>query len=67
MSKPRDERQKALLRPALDQIIDPGHPLARLAQEIDWDFLDSGFSAMCRTGPISLTAEAAGGPGAAHA
>jgi hypothetical protein len=38
MSKPRDERQKDLFRPALDQIIDLGHPLVRLAQEIDWDF-----------------------------
>ncbi len=27
MSKPRDERQKDLFRPALDQIIDMGHPL----------------------------------------
>ena len=31
MSKPRDERQKDLFRPALDQIIDMSHPLARLA------------------------------------
>ena len=29
--KPRDDRQKDLLRPALDQIIDLGHPLVRLA------------------------------------
>jgi hypothetical protein len=27
MSKPRDDRQKDLLLPALDQIIDMGHPL----------------------------------------
>ena len=40
MSKPRDERQKDLFRPALDQIIDMGHPLVRLAEEIDWSFLD---------------------------
>ena len=26
MSKPRDDRQKDLLLPALDQIIDMGHP-----------------------------------------
>jgi hypothetical protein len=31
MSKPRDDRQKDLLLPALDQIIDMGHPLVRLA------------------------------------
>jgi len=40
MSKPRDERQKDLFRPALEQIIDVGHPLVRLAQEIDWRFLE---------------------------
>ena len=51
MSKPRDNRQKDLLRPPLDQIIDLGHPLARLAREIDWDFLDGGFRAVCRSGP----------------
>ena len=43
MSKPRDERQKDLFRPALDQIIDMGHPLVRLAQEIDWSFLEQRF------------------------
>jgi len=36
MSKPRDERQKDLFRPALEQIIDMGHPLVRLAVEMDW-------------------------------
>jgi len=35
----------------LDEIIDLGHPLARLAREIDWDFLDQRFSAVCRAGP----------------
>ena len=35
MSKPRDERHKDLFRPALDEIVDPGHPLVRLVQEID--------------------------------
>ena len=51
MSKPRDNRQKDLLRPALDDIVDPGHPLVRLAREIDWDFLDGRFSSVCRSGP----------------
>ncbi len=51
MSKPRDERHKDLFRPALDEIIDLNHPLARLAQEIDWDFLDGRFSSVCRAGP----------------
>ena len=50
MSKPRDSRQKDLLRPALDQIVDPGHPLVRLAAQIDWGFLDERFSAVCRAG-----------------
>lgn len=40
MGRPRDDRQKDLLRPALDQIVDLGHPLVRLAEKIDWTFLD---------------------------
>jgi IS5 family transposase len=51
MGRPRDDRQKDLLRPALDQIIDMGHPLARLAGEIDWGFLDGRFSSVCAPGP----------------
>jgi IS5 family transposase len=51
MSKPRDERQKDLFRPALDQIIDLGHPLVRLAQEIDWSFLEQRFASVCEAGP----------------
>jgi len=51
MSKPRDERQKDLFRPALDQIIDMGHPLVRLAEEIDWGFLERRFAAVCEAGP----------------
>ena len=50
MAKPRDDRQKDLLRPALEDIIDLGHPLARLAREIDWGFLDSRFAGMCASG-----------------
>ena len=33
MAKPRNDRQKDLLRPALEDIIDLGHPLARLARD----------------------------------
>src|SRR5437868_10530107 len=51
MGKPRDERQKDLFRPALDRIIDLDHALARLAGLIDWDFLDTRFSAVCSPGP----------------
>jgi len=51
MSKPRDERQKDLFRPALEQIIDMGHPLVRLAVEMDWGFLERRFASVCATGP----------------
>jgi len=47
MAKPRDDRQKDLLRPALEDIIDLRHPLVRLAREIDWQFLDSRFASVC--------------------
>jgi len=50
MARPRDERQKDLLKPALDQIIDLGHPMARLAGLIDWDFLHTRFSSVCIPG-----------------
>jgi hypothetical protein len=40
MARPWDDRQKDLLCPALDQIIDLGHPLVQLADAIDWRFLD---------------------------
>ncbi|MGX1287238.1 hypothetical protein [Bradyrhizobium elkanii] len=36
---------------ALDQIIDMGHPLVRLAALIDWKFLDDRFGSVCQTGP----------------
>jgi IS5 family transposase len=51
MARPCDERQKDLLRPALDEIIDMGHPLVRLAQQIDWQFLDRRFGSVCQGGP----------------
>jgi transposase, IS5 family len=50
MARPRDDRQKDLLRPALEEIIDMGHPLVRLAGEIDWGFLDGRFGSVCRPG-----------------
>ena len=50
MAKPRDDRQKDLLRPALEEIIDLGHPLVRLAHEIDWQFLDTRFAGVCTAG-----------------
>jgi len=51
MSKPRDERQKDLFRPALDQIIDMRHPLVLLAEKIDWSFIDERFRSVCHEGP----------------
>jgi IS5 family transposase len=50
MSRPRDDRQKDLLRPALDRIIDLGHPLVRLAGQIDWAFLEGRFASVCEPG-----------------
>jgi IS5 family transposase len=50
MAKPRDDRQKDLLRPALEAIIDLGHPLVRLARAIDWQFLDGRFAGVCAAG-----------------
>ena len=50
MAKPRDDRQKDLLWPALEDIIDLGHPLARLGRAIDWTFLDSRFASVCAPG-----------------
>jgi IS5 family transposase len=50
MSKPRDNRHKDLFRPSLEEIIDLGHPLARLSREIDWDFLDERFASVCAAG-----------------
>jgi hypothetical protein len=54
MSEPRDDRQKDLLLPALDLIIDMGHPLVRLATLIDWNILQAvsqASLAMARWGP----------------
>jgi IS5 family transposase len=51
MSKPRDDGQAEMFRPALVQIIDLGHPLVRLAAELDWEFLGTRFGAVYRAGP----------------
>ena len=51
VARPRDDRQKDLLRPALEEIIDLSHPLVRLAREIDWGFLDRRFASVCTPGP----------------
>jgi IS5 family transposase len=41
----RDSGQIDLLRSRLDQIVDMGHPLAKLAGAIDWRFLEERFGA----------------------
>jgi transposase, IS5 family len=51
VAKPREDRQRDLLRPALKEVIDLGHPLVRLAREIDWQFLDGRFASVCTPGP----------------
>jgi len=51
MARPRDDRQKDLLRPALAEIINMRHPLVRLAGQIDWQFLDGRFGSVCQPGP----------------
>jgi transposase, IS5 family len=51
MSQPRDDRQDDLFRPPLEEIINLRHPLVRLAEEIDWDFLAGRVSSVCRVGP----------------
>jgi hypothetical protein len=53
MSKPGDERQKDLFRPALERIIDMGHPLVRLAEEIDWGFWNGASPRSARQAPAS--------------
>ena len=42
----RDSGQSDLFRGRLDQIVDMGHPLARLAATIDWRFLEERFGAV---------------------
>ena len=45
----RGEAQR--LGPRLDQIVDPNHPLAKLAQRIDWSFIEQRLDAVYRDGP----------------
>jgi IS5 family transposase len=51
MARSRHDRQKDLLKPALDQIIDLVHPLARLGAKIDWGFPVRHFASVCAAGP----------------
>jgi IS5 family transposase len=47
----RDTGQTDLLRSRLDAIIDMGHPLVKLAQTIDWSFLERQFGAVYEDKP----------------
>ncbi|WP_167858777.1 IS5 family transposase, partial [Methylobacterium nonmethylotrophicum] len=47
----RDSGQSDLFRARLDQIVDLAHPLARLAQAIDWRFLEQRCGAVYADGP----------------
>jgi len=54
--KPRERResgQNDLFKARLDQIIDMSHPRVRLAQRIDWGFLEQQFGAVYSDGPGS--------------
>ena len=42
----RESGQNDLFRARLDQIVDLGHPLAKLARAIDWRFLEDRFGAV---------------------
>jgi len=42
----RESGQNDLFRGRLDQIVDIGHPLAKLARAIDWRFLEQRFAAV---------------------
>ena len=47
----KDSGQRDLFRARLDQIIDMGHPLAKLAAAIDWGFLDQRLGAVYSDAP----------------
>jgi transposase, IS5 family len=52
--RPRERResgQRDLFRARLDQIVDLKHPLAKLADVIDWGFLEKTFGAVYADGP----------------
>lgn len=54
MSRPRERREigeQDLFRSRLDQIINMKHELVRLAQAIDWSFLERRFGEVYCDGP----------------
>jgi IS5 family transposase len=52
--RPRERResgQRDMFRSRLDQIVDTGHALAKLARAIDWAGLETSLGAVYRDGP----------------
>ena len=49
--EPQNSDAHDLFRSRLDQIVDLGHPLAKLARVIDWDFLEESFGAVYTDAP----------------
>ncbi len=47
----RETGQTDLFRARLEQIINPAHPLVRLARAIAWRFLEERFGAVYEDGP----------------
>jgi IS5 family transposase len=47
----RDSGQQDLLRSRLDQIVDLSHPLAQLAAQLDWTFLEIRLGEFYTGGP----------------
>jgi IS5 family transposase len=41
--EPRDGGQNDLFKARLDQMVDLQHSLAKLARQVDWDFLSAKF------------------------
>ena len=59
----RDSGQNDLFRARLNQIVDLGHPLTKLAATVDWRFLEERFGAVYTDKPGQPPADAAdGGP-----
>ena len=46
----RDSGQRDLLRPRLDETVNMSHPLAKLAAQIDWAYLEKTFGAAYKDG-----------------
>ncbi len=55
MAQPQDVRQKDLLRPALESIIDLRHPLPVLAGKIDWAFIEKQLGGVYKPGAVEAT------------